>query len=94
VAALDPFPLTALHELVTLSGSLVLGLAVTRGALPPPQAWALSRIDEDWQAEQWGRDPEAEAAAAARRADFLRAAELLALLASRPSDPGSDVEPG
>jgi chaperone required for assembly of F1-ATPase len=90
VAALDPFALTALHELVTLTGSLVLGLAVARGALPPPDAWALSRIDEDWQAEQWGRDPEAEAAAAARRADFLRAAELLALLASQPSDPAAD----
>ena len=73
VAAEDAFGLTALHELVALSGSLVLGLAVVRGALDAETAWELSRIDETWQAEQWGLDAEAEAAAAVRRADFLRA---------------------
>ena len=81
VAAEDAFGLTALHELVALSGSLVLGLAVARGALAAPEAWALSRLDETWQAGQWGEDPEAEAAAAVRRADFLRAAALKALAA-------------
>jgi chaperone required for assembly of F1-ATPase len=81
VAACDAFALTALHELVTLSGSLVLGLAVTRRALEPGRAWALSRIDEDWQAEFWGRDAEAEALAGSRRRDFDRAARLLDLLA-------------
>jgi chaperone required for assembly of F1-ATPase len=81
VAAEDPFALVALHELVTLSGSLVLGLAVRRGALDAEAAWELSRIDETWQAEQWGLDSQAEAAAARRRADFLRAARMLALLA-------------
>ena len=45
----------------------------------PPTAWELSRIDETWQAEQWGLDAEAEAAAAraprrlpARRRDCSR----------------------
>jgi chaperone required for assembly of F1-ATPase len=77
----DPFSLTALHDLVTLSGSLVLGLAVRLGALEVDAAWSMSRIDEFWQSEQWGADEEAEAAAALRRKDFLRAAELLDLLA-------------
>ena len=85
VAAEDAFGLTALHELVSVSGSLVLGLAVARGALDPHAAWDLSRLDEAWQAEQWGLDPEAEAAAAVRRDDFLRAARLKAL-ASCASD--------
>jgi chaperone required for assembly of F1-ATPase len=80
VAEEDAFGLTALHELVSLSGSLVLGLAVARRALDAAAAWELSRIDETWQAEQWGLDAEAEAAAEARRADFLRARALLALL--------------
>nr|MBA3325160.1 ATPase [Paracoccaceae bacterium] len=79
----DAFALTALHELVALSGSLVLGLAVARGALTAEAAWNLSRIDESWQAEQWGADDDAEAAAASRRADFLRAARLLEMLADR-----------
>jgi chaperone required for assembly of F1-ATPase len=33
----------------------------------------LSRIDERWQAEQWGEDEEAAETAACKRADFLQA---------------------
>lgn len=83
VADHDPFALTALHELVTLSGSLILGLAVSRGNLDGAQAWALSRIDEDWQTEQWGVDAEAQEQAARKRAHFLRAETLVALLKGR-----------
>ncbi|MDQ7775581.1 MAG: ATP12 family protein [Paracoccus aminovorans] len=68
VAALDAFGLTALHDLVTLPGSLVLGLAVIRGRIDAETAHALSRIDEEFQAQRWGRDEEADAAAAARLA--------------------------
>lgn len=53
------FELTALHDLIALSGSLVLGLAVAEDHLSAEQAWSLSRIDEDWQSEQWGADEEA-----------------------------------
>ncbi|HVL21601.1 MAG TPA: ATP12 family protein [Amaricoccus sp.] len=80
VAAYGPFALAGLHGLVALSGSLVLGLAVARGALAPDAAWELGRLDETWQAEHWGLDAEAEAAADAARADFLDSARLLALL--------------
>jgi chaperone required for assembly of F1-ATPase len=80
VARFDPFRLTALSELIALSGSLVIGLAVARGVLDASEAWEISRIDETWQAEQWGLDIEAEAAAARRRADFLQAEALLRLL--------------
>ena len=65
----------------------MLGLAVARGALDAAAAWELSRIDETWQAEHWGLDAEAEAAAARRRADFLRAAAMLALLGEPRSRP-------
>jgi chaperone required for assembly of F1-ATPase len=84
VAHCDAFRLTALHELVALSGSLVLGLAVLEGAIEPDRAWSLSRIDEDWQAEQWGEDAEAAASAARKRADFLQAARLVDLLTPIP----------
>jgi chaperone required for assembly of F1-ATPase len=87
VAARDAFSLTALHELVALSGSLVLGLAVAERAIDAAVAWDLSRIDEAWQAEQWGADPEAEAAAEHRRRAFLGAAELLAMLDAGPARP-------
>ncbi|WP_118133764.1 ATP12 family chaperone protein [Oceanicella sp. SM1341] len=82
VAGHPPFRLTALADLVSLSGSLVIGLAVAEGHLSAEAAWPLSRIDEDWQSEQWGSDDEAEAQAALKRADFLRAEHMLALLAA------------
>ena len=75
--------LTGLHELVALSGSLVIGLAVEKGARTPEEGWALSRIDEAWQTEQWGRDDEAEAAADRRRTEFLDAARFLRLAEGR-----------
>jgi chaperone required for assembly of F1-ATPase len=79
VAAHPPFPLTALHDLVALTGSLVLGLAAAEDHLPAAEAWRLSRIDEDWQAEQWGADAEATAAADARRLDLDLAKRFLVL---------------
>jgi chaperone required for assembly of F1-ATPase len=73
VAAQDDFALTALSEVVALSGSLVLGLATLDGHLAPDTAWQLSRIDEDWQVEHWGIDDAAAAATAEKRAAFLNA---------------------
>lgn len=75
----DPFALTALHDLVALSGSLVIALAVAEAALDPNEAWAVSRLDEDWQAELWGADEEAGVLAARRRSDFLHAHRFLGL---------------
>ncbi len=80
------FELTGLHDLVTLSGSLILGLAVARQALKAEAAWDLSRVDETWQAALWGRDDEAEALAGAKRQDFVQAARLLALLGDDKDD--------
>lgn len=80
VAALDPFRLAGLSPLVTIGGSLVAGLAVLEGALPPEEAWETVSIDERWQIEKWGADAEAEAALANRRRDFLAAASFLDLL--------------
>ena len=82
VRSLDNFGLTALHDLVTLPGSLILGLAVIRGKLTAEQAFALSRIDEDHQAKLWGEDDEARAAAESRRQAMAQAARFWEL--SRP----------
>lgn len=72
----DVFGLTALHDLVTLPGSLILGLAVVRGHLDADQSFAFSRIDEEFQAAQWGRDDEAAEAAEARRLSMISAERL------------------
>jgi chaperone required for assembly of F1-ATPase len=70
VRALNPFELAAFHDLVALSGSLILGFALVRNRLDVPQAWRLSRIDEDWQAGVWGIDAEAKAVADRKFSDF------------------------
>jgi chaperone required for assembly of F1-ATPase len=79
VRALSPFRLAAFHDLVALSGSLVLALAVTRGRLTADGAWSLSRVDENWQIELWGEDEEAAGMEARKRADFLQADRFFAL---------------
>ena len=79
-AAHDPLALVALHELTALSGSLVIALAVSAGELSAEEGWARSRVDETWQAEQWGEDAEAAAMAARKREDFLAARRLLDLM--------------
>lgn len=70
------FQLTGFHDLVSLSGSLILGFVVALQRLSAEEAWSLSRIDEDWQAEHWGADDEASAHAALKRAAFLDAARF------------------
>nr|WP_111299700.1 ATP12 family protein [Paracoccus saliphilus] len=66
VAALDLWGLTALHDLVTVPGSLVLGLAVIRGRITGAEAHRIARIDEEFQIERWGEDEEAREAAQGR----------------------------
>ena len=74
------WPLTGLAELTTLSGSLVLGLAVRHGWLGADEAWALSRIDEQWNIDQWGADEDAAALSAKKYADFALAARTIAMI--------------
>lgn len=76
VAKLDAFELTAFHDLVAMSGSLIIALAVLDRFAPPEALWDASRVDEDWQITQWGSDEEAEALAAVRRQSFLNAARF------------------
>ncbi|OYX40570.1 MAG: ATPase [Rhodobacterales bacterium 32-67-9] len=84
VFAASAFELTALHDLVSLTGSLVLGLAATRGGFEPEQLWRLSRIDEDWQAAHWGQDEDAMIAATQKHADFTHARHFWEISAPRP----------
>lgn len=73
VAAFDHFALVGVHDLVSISGSLILALAVTRGAIPVEDAWGKSRVDEHWQASQWGDDEDASANEALKKQAFEHA---------------------
>jgi len=80
VAARGPFELAALSPVVTIGGSLVAALALAEGAASAEAVWSAALVDEDFQADRWGRDPLAEAAAAVRRQDFDAGVRLLGLL--------------
>jgi chaperone required for assembly of F1-ATPase len=80
VAAYDDSHRTALSPLVTIGGSLVVALMLAEGAITPDAAFDACHLDELWQAELWGEDWMATDARAARRADYLSAAQFLSLL--------------
>ena len=79
VAAHNAFALAALSPLVTLTGSLVVPLALAEGAFGADAAWAAAHVDEDWQAERWGADQQAADRRAERRREFDAALSFLAL---------------
>lgn len=79
VRAMTAFELAALHDLVAISGSLILGLAVALRRLDGDEAFALSRIDESFQTEKWGIDEEAAGMDAKRRIAFLDAEKFFLL---------------
>lgn len=80
VRDITPFPLVALQRLVTIGGSLVIGLAMLEGAIDARAAFDAAHLDELWQAELWGEDWMATDARDARRRDFEAAARFAALL--------------
>ncbi len=79
VTAFDPFTLAPLSTLVSLSGSLVIGLAAVERAFPLGTLWQASELDELFQAELWGDDDEALARRALRHEEFARAAAFAEL---------------
>jgi chaperone required for assembly of F1-ATPase len=54
-----PFALAALHVMTTITGSVLLALAVVHGELTPTQAWIAAHVDEDFEMRAWGEDAEA-----------------------------------
>jgi len=79
VAIRAPFELAPLSPVVTITGSLVLTLALLDRAMAPDTVWRAANLDEDWQAEQWGEDALAVATREARRREFDAAARFLRL---------------
>ncbi|MEA3040206.1 MAG: hypothetical protein QOE79_2719 [Sphingomonadales bacterium] len=75
-----PFALAGLAPLVTVSGSLVIALALAEGESSLEEAWSAATLDEAWQAEHWGDDPLAAAAHDERRRDFDAGYLFLSLL--------------
>lgn len=80
--ALSPWVLAPLSPIVGLTGSLLLGLALVERAIDTDAAWAAAHVDEDWQAEQWGKDALAAETRAVRTQEYRAAIRFLDLVSS------------
>ena len=80
VAARDDFELTVLSAAAGAAGSLVIGLALAAGRIDAAAAFDAAQLDESYQIERWGADPEAVRRRAAIKVDLEAAARFLALL--------------
>jgi chaperone required for assembly of F1-ATPase len=76
----DPWAIAALHVITTLTGSVLLALALFHGVIEADQAWAAAHVDEDWNAEKWGVDEEVAARKAAKLVDFNAVTAVLKAL--------------
>lgn len=68
-----PFALAAIEMMTHLAASLITGLSTAALGADALALWNAANLEEDWQAEEWGRDEEAEERRAKRETDFLRA---------------------
>lgn len=78
--AMPAFEMSAFSVLTQSLSSLMLALAVREGHLTPQAAFTLSRVDEDFQAEQWGEDSVSLARAQEIARDVQMAEKFLRLL--------------
>jgi chaperone required for assembly of F1-ATPase len=79
---LDAFTLAALRNTAALAASLVLGLMALEPSADTDALWDAANLEEDWQAELWGKDAEALDRRARRHAAFAAAARFAALAQS------------
>lgn len=79
LTAQDNWVLTALGELVGITGSLVVGLALLKGHIDVDAAFNAMHVDEDHQRELWGDDAEALARREHVRADLDAAYAFMTL---------------
>jgi chaperone required for assembly of F1-ATPase len=79
LAAQDNLTLAALATLAPLAASLTVALEALEPGADPAGLFAAANAEQDWQAELWGWDAEAERARAAKLATFERAAEFARL---------------
>ncbi|HET6378290.1 MAG TPA: ATP12 family protein [Methylocella sp.] len=78
--AAAPFAIAALHVMTTLTGSVLIVLGTADGAWSLAEAWAAAHVDEDFQIQAWGEDPEARERRARQWREFEAAGRLLQCL--------------
>ena len=84
LGTLDEFTLAALRNLASLAASMVIGLAALEPDADPHALWNAANLEDDWQAELWGRDPEAMALRERRFGQFAAAMRFAELVRAEP----------
>jgi chaperone required for assembly of F1-ATPase len=77
--AQDAFQLAALRNTTSLAASLVIGLAALQPQADLDALWDAANLEEDWQAELWGKDAEAMERREKRAGAFAAAAGFAGL---------------
>ena len=77
------FTLAALSTLAPLGASLIVALAAIADGADAEALFTAANLEEDWQAEQWGWDHEAQQARAAKAEAFATAARFNRLAQQR-----------
>lgn len=72
--------LAVLHTVTTLTGSAILALAFAESHLAAEDIWRLAHLEEDWTAEHWGEDAEAQNRREKRHAEFQAAVAVFEAL--------------
>jgi len=84
LAAESDFNLATLRNLSSLAASLVIALAAIAPEADAEALWNAANLEEDWQAELWGKDAEAEARRERRFAGFAAAMRFAELAQEEP----------
>jgi chaperone required for assembly of F1-ATPase len=71
-----PFALACLSVMTTLTGSVLIALALTEGAISLDDAWHAAHVDEDFEIRLWGVDEEAVERRAGRFVEMAAAERL------------------
>jgi chaperone required for assembly of F1-ATPase len=80
VSAHDDLALSALYNLTHIAGSVVIALALAEGRLAADEAFAAAVLDELYQLDRWGSDPNATQRHESIRRDIDAGARFLSLL--------------
>ncbi|WP_228243518.1 ATP12 family protein [Porphyrobacter sp. GA68] len=73
----NAFALAGLETLASLAASLTVALEVAEPGADAAALWAAAALEEEWQAELWGREAEAESRRARRRIEFMAARDFV-----------------
>ena len=79
----DDFGLSAIKTMANLAASLTVALAALREDADITNLWDAANLEEDWQAELWGKDAEAMDRRQKRLAQFTAAAQFARLSGHR-----------